>query len=368
MNALWSLISQYLPSIRIYNDLADSLSDYDSDDERLYELPTANTYFPTTPPPQAQRHDRIHVMGDRATNTHQGHRQRSSGDEDTRSQDEQRHTQEIQELKSQVHTLQRQLVDLQFDLSSTKGALEHQQSSNSHLLSQNSRMQGELEQARNARRMQASELQELRSSYANLTSSMRTLESNNEELATLKSFLNKTDDYTGSQILQAVQDLNTEIVQLAASVSEEFPLSRRNGDLSKESDCEIVRNSIGEGMLELLKDGDHEEDPTVVQLAVQAWEVWCCKQIVHSFCFGVSPEVDRFLSEVFRDMQVAEPQATTSRWRSLTHMHTRNVLSSLPDSPAPAYPSIAVPAYPCSPSSSTLPSPVFPPPYPTPHS
>ena len=57
-------------------------------------------------------------------------------------------------------------------------------------------------------------------------------------------------------------------------------------------------------MLELLRECDHNGDPTVVQLAIQAWETWCCKQILDSFCFGLPPEISKFLNEVFREMQL----------------------------------------------------------------
>jgi hypothetical protein len=127
-----------------------------------------------------------------------------------------------------------------------------------------------------------------------------------EELRSLESFLTKTDEYSGQQIVQAVHDLNTEILQLAAAVSDEFPLTRRSPGLCqhrKESHCEVVREAIGDGMLALLRDGDHEDDPTIVQLAIQPWQVWCCRQVLDSFCAGAPPEVDRFLNDVFREMQ-----------------------------------------------------------------
>jgi hypothetical protein len=161
----------------------------------------------------------------------------------------------------------------------------------------------ELAQACAARQAQANEVTKLRTSYAELANSVRTLESSGEELRSLKSFLSKTDEYSGQQIIQAVHDLNTEILQLAAAVSDEFPLSRCSPGLWKESHCEFIREAIGDGMLTLLRDGDHEDDPTIVQLAIQAWEVWCCRQVLDSFCAGAPPEVDRFLNDVFREMQ-----------------------------------------------------------------
>jgi hypothetical protein len=105
--------------------------------------------------------------------------------------------------------------------------------------------------------------------------------------------------------VQSVQDLNTEIVQLAAAVSEEFPLSRKDPPVWTSAQLEMARAALGDGMLALLKDSDHEEDPSVVQLAVQAWEVRCCEAILNSFCFGVTPEVDQFLHAIFEEMQTS---------------------------------------------------------------
>jgi hypothetical protein len=181
--------------------------------------------------------------------------------------------------------------------------LEHQRSANTLLVSQKGQLSVELSQACAARQAQANEVHKLRTSYTELANSVRMLESNGEELRSLKSFLTKTDEYSGQQIIQAVHDLNSEILQLAAAVSDEFPLSRRSPGLWKESHCEFIREAIGDGMLALLRDGDHEDDPTIVQLAVQAWEVWCCRQVLDSFCAGAPPEIDRFLNDVFREMQ-----------------------------------------------------------------
>ncbi|KAF8486129.1 hypothetical protein DFH94DRAFT_170169 [Russula ochroleuca] len=254
-------------------------------------------------------------------------------------------------------TLQRQLEHIQADFSSTKMELEHQRSANALLVSQKGQLSVELAQACAARQAQATEVHNLRTSYVELANSVRTLESSGEELRSHKSILTKTDGYSGQQMVQAVHDLNTEIFQLAAAVSDEFPLTRRSHGLWKDSHCEFIREAIGDGMLALLRDGDHEDDPTIVQLAVRAWEIWCCSQVFDAFCPGAPPEVDRFLHDVFREMQSSEPQATTSRWRTLTHMYARSVASAY-NAPAPVNPGSL--------TSSSLISPISLPPYPKP--
>ena len=366
MNTFWNFIASYLPSIRIYNDLQNNyLDDEEEIDDGSYDLPTTTCNSMTLPPPSklGQRHDRTIS--------------RPTDADHTRTKQLETFNNRLQE---QVLTLQRQLEHIQADFSSTKMELDHQRAANTLLVSQKGQLSVELAQACAARQAQANEVHKLRSSYAELANSVRTLESSGEELRSLKSFLTKTDEYSGQQIIQAVHDLNTEILQLAAAVSEEFPLSRRSPGLWKESHCEFIREAIGDGMLALLRDVDHEDDPTVVQLAIQAWEVWCCRQVLDSFCAGVSPEVDRFLNDVFREMQsfgkpfpsiarhvhrtdfrnhAPEPQATTSRWRTLTHMYARGVVSNY-NAPAPAYPGSL--------TSSSLISPISLPPYPTPGS
>ncbi|KAI0034223.1 hypothetical protein K488DRAFT_84197 [Vararia minispora EC-137] len=242
---------------------------------------------------------------------------------------------------ARIVILQRELEQLQADLSSTKLELEHQRSVNVYLLAQKSRVEAELAQVTGARNAQAAELLSLRADLANRTLVDRTSDARDEELATLKAFLSKTDDFSGAQILQSVQDLNTEIVQLAAAVSEEFPLSRRGPSSWTPAQAEVIQNALGDGMLGLLRDRDHEEDPSLVQLAVQAWEVRCCQDILDAFCVGLTPEVDRFLCALFEEMQTSESQATTSRWRALTHLHARNLMirfaSASSETPPPSY-------------------------------
>ncbi|KAH9068381.1 hypothetical protein EDB83DRAFT_2518731 [Lactarius deliciosus] len=243
-------------------------------------------------------------------------------------------------LQEQVLSLQRQLEHIQADFSSTKMELEHQRSTNTLLVSQKGQLSVELAQACAARQAQATEIHKLRTSYAELASSVRTLESSGEELKTLKSFLTKTDDFSGQQIIQAVHDLNTEILQLAAAVSDEFPLGRCAPGSWKESHCDLVRDAIGDGMLALLRDG-RSRGPH-------------CGAIGHPSLGGLVLPTD-----IFREMQSSEPQATTSRWRTLTYMYARSALSAY-SAPAPAYPG----SFP----SSSLISPISLPPYPTPGS
>ncbi|KAJ3537980.1 hypothetical protein NM688_g6588 [Phlebia brevispora] len=124
-----------------------------------------------------------------------------------------------------------------------------------------------------------------------------------EEISSLRSFLSKTDDWSGAQLLQAMRDLNAEIVQLAASIADGYAaVLDRKVDLSRLSDRDFVEHALGTQMAELLAKRDHAADPTLLQFAVQAWEVVCVNQILDAFCFGLPPEVDDILTAVFERM------------------------------------------------------------------
>ncbi|THH27605.1 hypothetical protein EUX98_g6569 [Antrodiella citrinella] len=179
----------------------------------------------------------------------------------------------------------------------------------------------------------------LRSAYDSLYS-MHTfthdaLMERTEELASLKSFLSQTDDWSGAQLIQALRDLNTEIVHLAASLADELtsPSSSFASYCVKASASpktrELVGGMVGPGMTNWLLGRDYTEDAaTVLQFAIQAWEVSCIGRAMDSFSYGLPREVDQFLTRMFEHMHRTEPQPTTSRWRALTYDHARSLLSS----------------------------------------
>jgi hypothetical protein len=94
-----------------------------------------------------------------------------------------------------------------------------------------------------------------------------------------------------------------EIFQLSALIADEFAENfGRAIDHSRPSHRALITQALGEPMLRLLAERDHTEDPTLVQFAVQAWEVHLCAKIFDSFCYGARPEVNDFLSQIFEQM------------------------------------------------------------------
>ncbi|KAL6302510.1 hypothetical protein BKA93DRAFT_736801 [Sparassis latifolia] len=311
MNSLWNFLDWFLPSVRLSDDLEDpyALSD---DGYSVLHLSSPASSPPRT---RSQRRDW----------TQEHDREYERDRERERDKDPQR----IQTLERDNAALHQRISSLEHDLQSARQSL-----ATVSLLSSSIPPSPEKLIQQQVHHPQNPDLVSLRTSYDSLMSSYsvmhRTLQERNEEVASMKSFLSKTDEWSGAQLLQALHDLNAEIVQLAASVAEEFaPSLDRHVNLSRLSDHELVTKSLGPIMTNLLETRDHAGDPTLVQFAIQAWEVCCVGRVLDAFCFGLPEEVDRFLAGVFSRMHRAEPQPTTSRWRALTYMHAR---ASLPPS------------------------------------
>lgn len=117
----------------------------------------------------------------------------------------------------------------------------------------------------------------------------RTLEHENEhlrriaderkqELRSMERFLSRNDRWAGSDLVQAVKDINQEILQFAAAASETLvqPQQQLNGSspprqqspvpsLGRRKALERVAARFGSKMKNVLEARDHSQDPTILQ-------------------------------------------------------------------------------------------------------
>lgn len=197
-----------------------------------------------------------------------------------------------------------------------------------------------------------------------------------EQVAQLRSldvFLTKTDGWSGAQVIQAVEDLNTEIAHFAASATEICVFDRQlaasharrgsrrgrggysnvdgrafKGAMLSVDEAAGVAPWLDPSFVKILASRDHEQDPVLVQLALQASVATCCARSLSLFCVGFPSKLDGMLTRVLAHMQITgmcniflpeiwladcitriEPQPTSSRWRALTHRSIRSLYPGL---------------------------------------
>ncbi|XP_006459604.1 hypothetical protein AGABI2DRAFT_191514 [Agaricus bisporus var. bisporus H97] len=155
-----------------------------------------------------------------------------------------------------------------------------------------------------------------------------------EELArarTADAYLTRTDNWSGAQILQAVHDINSEILQFAAGATEAFTFDR-NARPSSSRAIQAMHDTsarLGSSLARILANRDHSQDPILVQLALQGCLTICITRALSTFCVGFPSKSDSLLHQIYHRMALAEPQPTSSKWRSLTHQHIHAMYPTL---------------------------------------
>ena len=84
--------------------------------------------------------------------------------------------------------------------------------------------------------------------------------------------MNKYDNVAGEDVIALVQEINLKILDIAATVSEGVTLQsgERSAPPLNHREMERVTIAAGQKLDRYLRKKDHSQDPTLVQLAIQA--------------------------------------------------------------------------------------------------
>ncbi|EIN09809.1 hypothetical protein PUNSTDRAFT_101732 [Punctularia strigosozonata HHB-11173 SS5] len=145
----------------------------------------------------------------------------------------------------------------------------------------------------------------------------------------LEVFCTKTDEWSGADVCEAVRDLNSEVLQFAAGVSELCATTTTRGGARNSPAKPAVQAiqdtaaRLGPGFVRVLASRDHGRDPILVQFALQSLLSACVARFFASFCPGLASKYDMLLCQIYEHMRATRAQATSARWRALTHHHIR---------------------------------------------
>ena len=179
-------------------------------------------------------------------------------------------------------------------------------------------------------RITSVDIQQWHRSQSPSASSISSLGLPDEERARTRSsesYLSKIDSWSGAQVLQAVHDINSEVLQFAASATE---ISVFSMTLTRPTTAiQDSTTRIGPYMTRILVSRDHSQDPLLVQLALQGCVSLCIARALSSFCIGFPSKSDAVLAQIYSHMHINEPQPTSAKWRSLTHQHIHAIYPTL---------------------------------------
>jgi hypothetical protein len=125
-----------------------------------------------------------------------------------------------------------------------------------------------------------------------------------EYIAQLQSFdvfMTKTDNWSGAQVIQAVRDLNSEILQFAASLTESCTFEQRSTSNIAQAK-QNTASRLGQNLANILSTRDHAQDPILVQLALQSALCLCIHRSLALFCVGFPSKYDALLEQLYLRM------------------------------------------------------------------
>lgn len=113
-------------------------------------------------------------------------------------------------------------------------------------------------------------------------------------------------------MIQAVHDINSLILQFAASVAEigrflvrdvEAPESMPSTGMEGTRSYADTMQRLGPALTKLLATYDHSNDPILVQLALQTLVCVASKKAWETFCLGLPGKSDGVLSVIYRSVR-----------------------------------------------------------------
>ena len=134
-----------------------------------------------------------------------------------------------------------------------------------------------------------------------------------EERARLRSneaYLTRTDSWSGAQVLQALQDINSEILQFAASATEvgAFATTPETRAILASRAAQAMHDTasrLGPKFARILSSRDHSQDPLLVQWALQGSVALCIARALSAFCLGFPTDADSILCQIYKRMSLA---------------------------------------------------------------
>lgn len=120
---------------------------------------------------------------------------------------------------------------------------------------------------------------------------------------TAEVFLTRVDSWSGAQVLQAIHDLNSEILQFSAAATELCAFGK-NVSSSKTvvQATQDTASRLGPSLVRILSGRDHSQDPILVQLALQGCISTCVARALSVFCMGFPTKADAVLTQIYSHM------------------------------------------------------------------
>ncbi|KAK0471596.1 hypothetical protein IW261DRAFT_835651 [Armillaria novae-zelandiae] len=160
----------------------------------------------------------------------------------------------------------------------------------------------------------------------------RLLDTRGKELRVTQMFLTKADTYSFAEIKNMVEGLNSEVLQIAAMMVDEFDCKDKGVGMRDEFEDMTaaaiqMRKILGEPMVRLLQDRkDKDMHIEVVQKSIQAILVNTASHFIS--CWSSNSAMSGVFQNTYHHICTSKNAAVAGRWRAMTREVTKYVLDT----------------------------------------
>lgn len=245
------------------------------------------------------------------------------------AQDKDRLKTEIIRLTNNLKKASKEADEIQARLLQEQGEREKVQQERFKLQNEHQKLQQDLNSYQQQLQMRETdkkalknELQAIQTKFNDQTT---LLNDRTRELRGAQAFLSTADTLSGAEVMRLVDELNQEIMQTAAFISDSFDFARKPEHIDEIKEASRRTSElIGPAMTSLLSTVQHGEDPLLIQIALQAATVEFSRWIIMTWDFD-GLQAEQPLAEIYGDVRETESQAVSGRWRALTRSHAQKV-------------------------------------------
>ncbi|KAI0338759.1 hypothetical protein BDW22DRAFT_1487442 [Trametopsis cervina] len=149
------------------------------------------------------------------------------------------------------------------------------------------------------------------------------------ELRDAQEYMGKSETVSHADVKRALDQLNSEIFQTSAQLTDTFPFKQIGQHYNKETidtAYDRLRGSVGETLAHALWTSHAHEDPFLAQITLQARIVARANSVIRGWDLGGERVLNNCLQSLHESIFMGESQAVSARWRTLTTQYSDDLV------------------------------------------
>ncbi|KAK1224304.1 hypothetical protein PQX77_012812 [Marasmius sp. AFHP31] len=223
-----------------------------------------------------------------------------------------------EDMKSKAEHAQREVEQKGKNYSSLRSNHETLDASHKALQKKNELLEADYKRLKSRFDNQTGEVQQLKEKHG---AQQLILDHRTKELQEAQAYLTSTRSASGADIIRLVESLNSEILQVAAAITDALPFEDStpagSPDALQGRTQKFLNWMIGSQVIDAIEHHPTKDDADIiVQSGLQFIMVGHCTELIEQW--HVNREGSKFLKDIYESVRKNNPPSVAGRWRTMT--------------------------------------------------